>query len=281
MIRFKALAGVFFLASIASAGGPFEFHTLTPCRVIDTRSLSGGAPALIAGEARRFVVTGRCGIPAEAKALSVTVAAVTPATFGHLVLYPGGAAVPLASTINYAAGQTRANNAIVSLGAAGDLQVTCAQSAGSTHMIVDVNGYYQSPGCSEIPNEGAVLVSPRPASKYTVEVNAIHMALNPACAVNSACPIAMQANTYRIAFAQRFRETYPSVCAGIQTDANGLVDEVCIGSKTECQGYHVFVCKAPPPGGCPPANPDCGCDSGSAAWAPGSVRDSWRLPGAP
>jgi hypothetical protein len=273
-----AAGGLFVLASSAGAAVPLGFHSVTPCRAIDTRSATGGAPALIAGATRAFVVVGHCGIPSDAKVLSLTVTVTAPTASGLLVLYPGGSSVPLVSTINYSAGQTRANNASVALGPAGDLQVASFQGGGTAHLIVDVNGYYEAPGCSEIPNVGAILVSPRPAARYADQVNAVHRALNPLCIVNSACPIAMQANAYRIAFAQKFRDLFPDVCAGIQTDAGVLVDEVCIGSKTECQGYHVFVCKAPPAGGCPPGNPDCGCDSGSAAWAPGSVRDTWRLP---
>jgi len=267
-------------ASPASAAGPFPFHTVAPCRVIDTRINGGGAPALAAGATRRYVVAGYCGIPAEARAISVTVTAILPTTPGYFVLYPGGSPFPPTSTVNYSAGQIRANNAVVTLGPTGDLLVTVAQSAGAVHMAVDVTGYFGSPGCSEIPNLGAILVSPRPAARYSDQVNAVHRALNPSCTVGGACPIAMKANTYRLAFAQTFRQMFPEVCAGIQTDAGLLVDEVCIGSKTECQGYHVFVCMPPPPGGCPPGNPDCGCDSGSASWAPGSVRDTWRSPAA-
>ena len=44
------------------------------------------------------------------------------------------------STINFRAGQTRANNAIVPLGTGGTLAV---QSAAPTHFILDVNGYFE------------------------------------------------------------------------------------------------------------------------------------------
>jgi len=60
-----------------------------------------------------------------------------------LTLYPGGTSLPLVSTINYSAGQTRANNAIVKLGAAGDLIVRCGQGSGTAAMVLDVNGYFQ------------------------------------------------------------------------------------------------------------------------------------------
>ena len=120
--------------------------TLAPCRVLDTRNANGplGGPALVAGADRTFVFTGQCGIPAEATSVSVNVA-VTQSTAGpgFLTLYPAGSALPLAATINYAAGQTRANNAAVALGAGGAITVHCGQGSGTAHVIVDVNGYVQ------------------------------------------------------------------------------------------------------------------------------------------
>jgi hypothetical protein len=47
--------------------------------------------------------------------------------------------------MNYRAGQTRANNAIVLLGASGDFTVSCSQLGGTTHFILDVNGYFAGP----------------------------------------------------------------------------------------------------------------------------------------
>jgi hypothetical protein len=73
--------------------------------------------------------------------LNVTVTA--PTAQGHLRLFPSGAVLPLASTINYVAGQTRANNAVTPLGASGTLEVYVGQSGGSVHVIIDVNGYFE------------------------------------------------------------------------------------------------------------------------------------------
>jgi len=47
------------------------------------------------------------------------------------------------SSLNYRAGQTRANNAIVTLGASGALAVFCGQGFGTTHFIIDINGYLE------------------------------------------------------------------------------------------------------------------------------------------
>ena len=118
--------------------------TLTPCRLIDTRLPAGpfGGPALAAGANRVFTVVGQCGIPAGAKAISSNATITQPTAPGFVVLFPGGA-VPGVSNVNFRAGQTRANNAIVPLSAGGTLSVTDGQSSGTTHFILDVNGYFQ------------------------------------------------------------------------------------------------------------------------------------------
>jgi hypothetical protein len=123
-----------------------NYFTVTPCRVIDTRGTGApyGGPALSGGTDRVFVLTGHCGVPSGARAVSLNVAVTQPSAAGHLRLYPAGTTLPLVSTINYSAGQTRANNAVAVLGAGGGLAVRCDQLAGSTvHLIIDVNGYFQ------------------------------------------------------------------------------------------------------------------------------------------
>jgi hypothetical protein len=121
-----------------------SFYTLTPCRVIDTRNPTGpyGGPALAANADRTFVLIGQCAIPSSAKAVSINVTITQPTALGDLRLYPGGA-LPLVSAINYRARQTRANNAIITLGTAGDIAAHCDQASGSVHFILDVNGYFQ------------------------------------------------------------------------------------------------------------------------------------------
>jgi len=47
------------------------------------------------------------------------------------------------SSINYVAGQTRANNAIAPLNGLGELAVRCSQASGTAHFILDVNGYFE------------------------------------------------------------------------------------------------------------------------------------------
>jgi hypothetical protein len=123
------------------------FYTVAPCRIADTRDAIGpfGGPPLQAGTVRTFTMTGRCGVPAEATAVSLNIVVTEPSGPGYLTVFPAGSPLPLASTLNYASGQTRANNTIVPIGVGGGISVLCGQSSGTTQFIVDVNGYFQSP----------------------------------------------------------------------------------------------------------------------------------------
>jgi|SRR5580693_5433343 hypothetical protein len=123
------------------------FHTVSPCRLIDTRNLAGplGGPALQPGVPRLFVVTGVCGVPSSAQALSVNLTVVQPAAAGELLLLPSDQSVlPLLGVLSFGAGQTRANNAVLRLAADGsDGLVAEGVSTGSADLVLDVNGYFQ------------------------------------------------------------------------------------------------------------------------------------------
>jgi hypothetical protein len=138
-------AGIAYGQAIGRIHDPGSFFTLTPCRVLDTRNLAGpyGGPALAAGQSRPFTLAGRCGIPASARAASVNLTVTLPTAQGNLRLYPAGQAVPPTSTLNYAGGQTRANNAVVGLSPSGALAIRCSQATGTAHVILDVTGYFE------------------------------------------------------------------------------------------------------------------------------------------
>jgi len=122
-----------------------SFYTLSPCRLVDTRKAAGsrGGPALAAGVARTFPIAGACLVPSTAWAVSLNVTVTQPTAMGNIRLFPGGTPSSLTSSLNYAAGATRANNAIAALGSAGDLTVLANQASGSVHLILDVNGYFE------------------------------------------------------------------------------------------------------------------------------------------
>jgi hypothetical protein len=122
---------------------PTDFYTVTPCRLADTRGANG--PALAAGSTRTFTVTGGpCEVPASAVAVSVNLTAVEASVNGNLVVFPGDwVIVPSASTLNFAAGVTRANNAVVLLATDGTGTIRVKnRSSGAVHFVLDVNGYF-------------------------------------------------------------------------------------------------------------------------------------------
>jgi hypothetical protein len=75
--------------------------------------------------------------------VAVNVTVVSPSTAGNLRLYPSDQLRPFTSTINFGAGQTRGTNAILGLGAAGSLSVYAGMASGTTHFVLDVNGYFE------------------------------------------------------------------------------------------------------------------------------------------
>jgi glucose/arabinose dehydrogenase/PKD repeat protein len=125
--------------------GPQDFFTLSPCRLVDTRDPAGplGGPALEAQTTRTFALQGACGIPASARALALNVTVTGASVDGHLRLHPSDELAPSSSTVNFEAGQTRANNAVARLGTDGGLSVFCSTVSGTVHVILDVVGYFE------------------------------------------------------------------------------------------------------------------------------------------
>jgi uncharacterized repeat protein (TIGR03803 family) len=122
-----------------------RFYSVAPCRLIDTRRPDGplGGPPLQAGAERDFSLASSCGIPPTALAIAGNVTVTGPTSRGSLTLFAAGNPKPATSTINYSAGQTRANNAVVVPNSLDALTVRCTQSSGSVQFILDVTGYFE------------------------------------------------------------------------------------------------------------------------------------------
>jgi Chaperone of endosialidase len=129
----------------AAASSPLPFIAITPCRVVDTRGngFTGayGPPALVGnGLARTFNIPGGpCpGISAAASAYSINIAAILPASDGFMTVFPTGTAQPVSSDLSFLGGEV-VSNAIVAPAGGGSIDVFVNVS---THMILDINGYY-------------------------------------------------------------------------------------------------------------------------------------------
>ena len=133
--------------------GPLEFFALPPCRLIDTRNDPGpsGGPSepLQPGQDRRFMAAGSCGIPSSARAISGILSVVAPSANGFIALYPADELRPTVSSVNFRAGGVTNNNTFLKLsyeemGTGPHHGAFRAYTpVGTSHLILDVNGYFQ------------------------------------------------------------------------------------------------------------------------------------------
>ena len=117
-----------------------DFHTLTPCRAVDTRS---GTP-LVSTFLRAFQIAGACGVPPTAKVVSANVTVVGPTGSGYVKIWPAGLPETSTSAINFSSGMTRANNGLLTLatdGSGGISAKAFLADSGLVHLVIDVTGY--------------------------------------------------------------------------------------------------------------------------------------------
>ncbi len=114
------------------------FTSVTPVRVMDTRSGVGGRlGALGAGTVATLKVP---NLPAGTKAITANVTVTAPTANGSLSLYPYGVTRPNVSSLNFVKAQTVSNLVTVAVDASG--RVNVYNASGSTQVIVDLVGYY-------------------------------------------------------------------------------------------------------------------------------------------
>jgi hypothetical protein len=113
---------------------------------MDTRAGEGktgafGPPAITGGTAREIPIPqGACAIPSTATAFSLNITVVPSGPLGYLTVWPTGRPQPLVSTLNSFEGRVVANAATVPAGAGGSISVFVTNT---THVIIDINGYYE------------------------------------------------------------------------------------------------------------------------------------------
>jgi hypothetical protein len=137
-----------FNAQVAPASlptGASQYFPANPARILDTRTgvgVPGGAMGQLGtGGTLDIQVTGAGGVPATATAVVLNVtAADSPGPDSYLTVYPTGFPKPLASNLNFVAGQTVPNLVIARIGTGG--KVTIYNNLGSTVVIADVQGWF-------------------------------------------------------------------------------------------------------------------------------------------
>ena len=124
------------------AAGPGGFTGITPVRVLDTRDQFSGP--CVGSTPRGLGIAHPYGsVPSNATAVALNVTVVTPSGDGFFTVWPAGETQPLASNLNFVAGQIVPNMVTVKLEGGG---IHMASNNGCPHVVVDVAGYYEGGG---------------------------------------------------------------------------------------------------------------------------------------
>jgi alpha-tubulin suppressor-like RCC1 family protein len=115
-----------------------------------------------------LAIAGRGGVPAGARTVLLNVAAVSPNAGGFITVHPCVTPRPNASNLNYITGVNTANLVVVPLNASGE---ACFYSSQTTHLIVDVVGYYDNStaGTSQIDTANPARLADTRATGVTVD----------------------------------------------------------------------------------------------------------------
>lgn len=136
----------YFAAPVAEPPLPgSRYFPSNPARILDTRTglgVPGGFQGQLGTQSTLDLqVTGAGGVPANATSVVLNVtAADSPGPDSFLTVYPTGTTRPLASNLNFVAGQTIPNLVIAKIGNAG--RVTIFNNLGSAVVIADVQGWF-------------------------------------------------------------------------------------------------------------------------------------------
>ena len=128
--------------AVPSTGGTYV--ALTPHRILDTRTGLGGYTKIAPQSTADVQVGGRGGVPASGvAAVVVQVTAVGATAPGFVTVHPSDAGRPVVSNLNFVPGLPSSNLVTVRVSAGGRIDLYNG-SAGSTHLVLDVQGYYRS-----------------------------------------------------------------------------------------------------------------------------------------
>jgi len=115
------------------------FTPVTPVRVLDTRTGVGHTGAAGPGQAIVLTIP---NLPSGTKAVILNVTVTRPTAAGYLSVYPYGVARPGVMTLNFVKGETVPN--LVTTAVDGNGRVSIYNSAGTSHVIADLAGYYST-----------------------------------------------------------------------------------------------------------------------------------------
>ena len=202
-----------------------------PARLLDTRpgtttvdghAVGGGVVA--ANTVREVKVGTRAGIPVDAAAVVVNVTAVESTGPSYATIYACDQPLPVASNLNFVAGQTVPNLVITRMSADGKVCIY-AGPGGGAHFIVDAAGYFPAGTDFVGLSVPARLLDTRPGTT-TVDGHAVGGGV-------------VAANTVR--------EVKVGTRAGIPVDAAAVVVNVTAVESTGPSYATIYACDQPLP----------------------------------
>ena len=139
-------------ASIIAGDTALQFVNVTPCRLEDTRQVSGGGGPIPGGSFETFNLVQlaqkkNCSDLSSASAFSLNVTVVPQQPLGYLTIWPGGQNQPNVSTLNSLDARVKANAAIVTSGVSGTVSVFVSNTS---DVILDIDGYFTLAGQSTL-----------------------------------------------------------------------------------------------------------------------------------
>jgi hypothetical protein len=170
------IVGLFENGTVAIVDGQYE--AVQPFRALDTRTMPGinGVTAPVGSNGTVSLDVRTIGVPDDASVLMMNVTAVAPTKDGYVTVYPGNESVPATSNLNFSAGQTVPNAVAMRIGT--DHRIRFRNAVGSTHLIVDVTGWYR-PG---YPFGSQLSVSSTPMLETTTDQTNVTPPLQPSVA---------------------------------------------------------------------------------------------------
>jgi hypothetical protein len=119
------------------------FTPLAPVRVLDSRSGVGLDGPFAMGVPKTLMIAGTGGIPDTATAITGNLTVTQQSKAGLLAVTKDPVVSPATSTLNFPAGDTRANGVFAPLDEDGALSIVYrAQAGATTHVLLDVTGYF-------------------------------------------------------------------------------------------------------------------------------------------
>ncbi|MGE5715335.1 MAG: beta strand repeat-containing protein [Acidobacteriota bacterium] len=150
-------------SSTVAGASASSYFSVTPCRVFDTRRVTGplGGPSIGPDEVRLFTIAGNCGVPLTASAVGANLVVTDTTASGFLRVFPSDLTEPGTSTISFSATQTRAGNGLFLLATDGSGTLAFHNvSPGKIDVVFDVTGFFDTTCSTVVVNPTSLATVP-------------------------------------------------------------------------------------------------------------------------